>query len=332
MYCAIPWTRLQRKHTPPFLEWKGRPYRAPFLRMAAIRYDRHMDAITALGLGSWVGPFGETERREAIRALERGSVLYFPQLAFVLDSGERPLLRQSLSSGRAKNISLGPSGRLKHERGTREDRVRLQAMMQRFAESAASLIVGLFPRYAKHLERARTSFRPSEIAGRTYSPIHDDTRLHVDAFPTRPMRGRRIMRLFSNVHPGDLPRVWNIGEPFAHMAEKMLPQLKTPPAIQSWINFVTHPANGLRSPYDKLMLGLHDTAKLDLEYQRRTAKTEFGFPPGTTWLCYTDQVMHAAISGQFVLEQTFHLDIGAMDEPEFAPIRVLERMTGRPLA
>lgn len=286
----------------------------------------------ALDVASWQGPFTETVRADAIGALETGSVLFFPKLPFVLEDRERPLLTPEVSSGRAKNVSLDPSGKLKHEAGSSEERMLLQAMMQRFAESAVSLIGGLFPRYAKALERARTSYRPSEIAGRKYSPVHDDTRLHVDAFPTRPMRGRRILRLFSNVHPGSLPRIWNVGEPFAEMAGRMLPRIKQPPAVQSWINFLTHPANGLRSRYDNIMLGLHDTAKLDMDYQRRTAKTEIAFPPGTTWLCYTDQVMHAALSGQFVLEQTFHLDIDAMADPARAPIRVLETMTGRQLA
>ena len=291
-----------------------------------------MQPLCPLDVSTWTGPFGETERRDAIGALESGKVLFFPQLPFVLRAEELPLLTPSLSSGRAKNISLDPSGKLKHEIGSADERALLQGMMRRFATSAVSLVSGLFPNYAEKLERARTSYRPSEIAGRKYSPVHDDTRLHVDAFPTRPMRGRRIMRLFSNVHPGSLPRVWNVGEPFADMAGEILPHLKTPPAYQSWINFLTHPANGLRSRYDNLMLGLHDTAKLNLDYQNATAKTEIAFPPGCTWLCYTDQVMHAALSGQFVLEQTFHLDIDAMADPARAPIRVLEKMTGRTLA
>jgi 3-deoxy-D-manno-oct-2-ulosonic acid (Kdo) hydroxylase len=291
-----------------------------------------MDVIETLKIDSWTGPFGESERSAAINALENGRVLFFPQLPFGLHAEEKPLLTPSLSSGRAKNISLDPSGKLKHESGDANERALLQAMMQRFAESAVSMVGGLFPNYAEKLERARTSYRPSEIAGRKYSSVHDDTRLHVDAFPTRPMRGRRIMRLFSNVHPGNLPRVWNVGEPFADMSGKLLPHLKTPPAFQSWINFLTHPLNGLRSPYDNLMLGFHDTAKLDMDYQNATTKTEIAFPPGTTWLCYTDQVMHAALSGQFVLEQTFHIDIDAMADPARAPIRVLEKMTGRALA
>jgi len=291
-----------------------------------------MNAIETLDFSTWTGPFAEAESAAAIAALESGKVLHLPHLPFALRDEERRLLTPGLFSGRAKNISLDPSGRLKHAAGAEEDRDLLQGMMQRFATSAVSLIEGLFPRYAAKLERARTSYRPTEVAGRQQSPLHDDTRLHVDAFPTRPMHGRRILRLFSNVHPGTTPRVWNVGEPFAQMAEKILPKVKEPPAIANWIRAATFQTRGVRSRYDDLMMGLHDQAKLDMEYQRATAKTEFAFPPGTTWLCFTDQVMHAALSGQYVLEQTFHLDIDAMADPARAPIRVLERLTGRALA
>jgi len=291
-----------------------------------------MSVIETSAVAAWTGPFIEPERDAAIAALESGRVLFFPQLAFVLREEEKRLLTPDLYSGRATNISLDPSGALKHAAGAEADRALLQGMMQRFALNAASLIEGLFPRYAAKLERARTSYRPVEIAGRNQSPIHDDTRLHVDAFPTRPMHGRRILRLFSNVHPGATPRVWNVGEPFAEMAQKILPKVKRPSALAALVRAATFQTRGVRSRYDDLMMGLHDQAKLDMEYQRATPKTEFAFPPGTTWLCYTDQVMHAALSGQYVLEQTFHLDIDAMAEPARAPISVLERMTGRVLA
>src|SRR5665213_347815 len=207
-----------------------------------------MGALETLSITGWAGPFGQTERRDAVDALESGRVLFLPQLSFVLRPAEFPLLTPSLSSGRAKNISLDPTGKLKHESGDAQERALLQGMMQRFASDAVSLVSGLFPNYAEKLERARTSYRPSEIAGRKHSPVHDDTRLHVDAFPTRPMRGRRIMRLFSNVHPGNLPRMWNVGEPFTDMAGKLLPHLKTPSAFQSWINFLTHPVERAAQP------------------------------------------------------------------------------------
>jgi hypothetical protein len=43
-------------------------------------------------------------------------------------------------------------------------------------------------------------------------------------------------------------------------------------------------------------------------------------------------VLHAALGGEFALEQTFHLDVAQMAEPARAPIRVLERLSGRNLA
>jgi hypothetical protein len=41
--------------------------------------------------------------------------------------------------------------------------------------------------------------------------------------------------------------------------------------------------------------------------------------------------MHAASSGQYMLEQTTHLPLTALYEPERSPLAVLERITGRVL-
>ncbi len=80
------------------------------------------------------------------------------------------------------------------------------------------------------------------------------------------------------------------------------------------------------------MLGLHDCAKADLDYQRRCAQEIVHFRPGTTWICFSDQVMHAAMSGQYMLEQTIHLPVSALYDPSRSPLAVLERLTGRALA
>jgi len=291
-----------------------------------------MDVLKSFPIDAWSGPLGQSDRNAAITALESGQVLFFPQLAFRLQPSERSLLSPGLSSGRSKNISLDPSGRLENAKLSREERTLLPEMMERFAQSAQALLGELFPSYAPKLERARTSFRPVEIAGRRSSRVHDDTLLHVDAFPARPMRGRRILRLFSNVHPRGGPRVWKVGEPFAQMAAKLLPHVNEPGAFKPWFLAAIGATRGVRSKYDSLMLGLHDRAKLDLDYQAHTSTTDLQFPSGSTWLCFTDQVMHAVLSGQFVLEQTFHLDIDAMAESARAPIEVLEAMLGRRLA
>ena len=53
---------------------------------------------------------------------------------------------------------------------------------------------------------------------------------------------------------------------------------------------------------------------------------------GTTWLCFADQVLHAALAGHCALEHTFHLPVVATAEPARAPISTLERLAGRKLA
>lgn len=280
----------------------------------------------------WAAPASPAMRGDALAQLEIGHVLFFPRLAFQLREDERRLLSPGLWDGKAKNISLGPDRRIRHASKTEADREALIGMMERFAQSAAALVTNLVPRYAAKLERARTSFRPVEIEGREYSMTKDDTRLHIDAFPTRPMRGRRILRVFCNINPHDAARVWLIGEPFADMAKKLLPSVRKPVPAMNWLAALVGATKGVRSSYDSIMLGLHDAAKSNEEYQSRCPKAKIEFAAGATWLCFTDQVMHAALAGQYALEQTFYLGIDAMADPDRAPIRVLEAMTGRKLA
>jgi hypothetical protein len=79
------------------------------------------------------------------------------------------------------------------------------------------------------------------------------------------------------------------------------------------------------------MLSIHDGMKANLDYQRQSPQKVLHFPPGATWACFTDWVPHAAMSGQFALEQTFYLPVSAMKRPGLSPLRVLERLTKRVL-
>jgi hypothetical protein len=79
------------------------------------------------------------------------------------------------------------------------------------------------------------------------------------------------------------------------------------------------------------MLQLHDLAKADLEYQRTCPQRAVDFMPGTSWICFSDQVMHAVMSGQFMFEQTYRLPLSVIAEPDASPLRVLERLTDRRL-
>jgi hypothetical protein len=280
----------------------------------------------------WAGPFSDELRKRAVDALESGKVVYFPSLPFTLEDNERSLLSPQLADPKSKNISLDPrSGSVKGTSANDADRARLQTMLQRFASSATRLMGDLFPEYTKGLERARTSYRPVEIVGRSYSPIKDDRLLHVDAFPSTPTHGRRILRLFANIAPPGKPRVWHVGEPFQDFAQKFVPSLPRSNPIVPWLLAAVGATKSRRSAYDQLMLGLHDNGKLNADYQKNSPQIEFAFPPGTSWLCYTDQVLHAALAGQFALEQTYHLDVADMVDPARSPLKVLERITGKAL-
>jgi hypothetical protein len=290
-----------------------------------------MERIATFEVDSWRGPFASATREAAQDALESGRILYFPHLPFALFAGENDLLTEALSNGRAKNISRDPDGRIQGDMASSEEGARLSDLMARFSQNARDLVLGLCPGFAAGIEQARTSYRPVEIAGRTYSPRNDDKRLHIDAFPSRPQRGRRILRVFSNIHPKGGARVWHIGEPFEEVARRYAPSARNPLPLEPWLFELLGVTKGRRANYDYLMLGLHDGAKLDSDYQKNSPQIEFAFPAGTSWACFTDQTMHAALSGQFCLEQTFHLPVEVLGHPERSPLKVLERLTGRPL-
>ena len=290
-----------------------------------------LDVLEPLTITSWQGPFAPEIIARAADALESGKLLYASQLPFELSQAEQKFLSSDCLDSKSKNISFRPqSGVLQGTRYQTAERDQLLGMLKRYYNHASDLLKALCPNYANSLTPGFTSFRPAEIAGRTTSWRHDDTRLHVDAFPSRPMHGLRILRVFTNVHP-QMPRVWRVGEAFEQAATKLLPGIKPPipgaSSLLSWLRIV----KGRRTEYDHYMLGIHDRMKADQDYQSHVPQTQLEIPPGTTWACYTDSVSHAAMAGQFAFEQTFYLPVSAMKDPERSPLRVLERLQGRTL-
>lgn len=288
-----------------------------------------MTPLIALDLGSWHPALDDAVQQQAIRALEQGGVVFLPHLAFELLPEERRFLSPRWSNPRAKNISL-EGGMLKGARGGATELEQMSRMVERFAACARDLVAALFPRYAPYVRRARTSFRPQPAVGRTLSWRKDDSRLHIDAFPSRPNHGERILRVFSNINPSE-DRVWRVGDEFASMAQTFLPRIRRQLPGSPELLALLHVTKGVRSEYDHLMLGLHDSAKADLGYQQNCPQQTVRFPPGSTWLCFSDQVMHAAVTGQHMLEQTIHLPVTALYDPESSPLAILQRICGRRL-
>ena len=207
----------------------------------------------------------------------------------------------------------------------------LGGLLSRFSDAALAFVVRTCPEYAGDVSRGRTSFRPVEIAGRPSSWRKDDTRLHIDAFPATPSQGRRILRVFANVNPYERPRSWRIGDSFADVARRFAPALRMPFPGTGTMLSVLRITKTPRSPYDAMMLQLHDRMKADEQFQRACAQRSVDFPAGSTWMAFTDQVSHAAMAGQYQLEQTFLLPVAAMLEPDISPLRILERLKGRRL-
>jgi hypothetical protein len=275
----------------------------------------------------WIG--AEVAARAA-GALEQGQVLLFPELVFPLGNRECRIIAAGNAAGDAKNISFDP--RTATLKGTGLDDQQsndLAALMTRFGDFAEALIRTIAPHYGAGLSRMRTSFRPVEIAGREYSWRKDDRRRHVDAFPSSPTQGDRILRVFANVDQNGTPRIWRIGPDFEAYARAFLPNIST----RQWpgltgLMALTGITKSRRSRYDEIMLELHDAAKHDLRWQTTTPAEEVHFLPGQVWATFTDQVPHSVISGRNALEQTFIVARQVLQMPERSPAAILSRLSG----
>jgi hypothetical protein len=268
---------------------------------------------------------------DATAALEDGHVLCLSTAGFALAAAERPLLSSAVLA-RGKNVSFDPAtGAVGGSALEGEAGGRLRGMLARFSDEARELVGRTCPAYRERLTRGRTSFRPVEVAGRVSSWRQDDTRLHIDSFPASPVRGQRILRVFANVNPEGRPRVWRIGEDFESVGRRFAERLRMPPPGAALLLRALGITKSRRSAYDAMMLQLHDLMKGDTTYQAGAPQTTVDFAPGSTWMAFTDQVSHAAMSGQYQLEQTFLLPVEAMGAPDTSPLRVLERLLKRSL-
>jgi hypothetical protein len=269
-----------------------------------------------------------------IAALEAGKVLYFPNFGahgFVPQKEELALFREDIRDPKVRNISLDAGGKLKGVVGDEATQALAAGMIGRFRAEAEGLLGNLVPRYGEYLRRGATSFRPSKVENRVQSWRADDRRLHVDAFPSRPNRGERLLRVFTNVNLEGAPRVWRVGEPFEDVATRFLPRLKKYVPWQAKALNMLGVTKSLRTEYDHLMLQLHDAMKSDLDYQKNAPQVTFGFPPGCAWVCFSDQASHSVMAGQYMMEYTAQLSPMQQYDKESSPLAILTRLQGHAL-
>jgi hypothetical protein len=289
--------------------------------------------IQTLSFDTWEPVLSTEMQHQPAQAIESGQLLFFPKLSFPLTSKEQLLLSPDFMDKTVKNISYDAfTDRLKGACGREDELKAIKTMISRFFKHACALVSHVLPNYREALEPMRTSFRPAQVSHRKLSYRKDDRRLHVDAFPATPNQGKRLLRVFSNINPHGEHRVWRIGEPFETVARRFLPAISSPFPGSHELLYRLKMTKSRRTEYDHLMLQLHDRMKKDDHYQQKAGQIKQMFPPHTTWIVQTDQVSHAAMSGQYLLEQTFYLPVDAMLDPERSPLKILERLTGRILA
>jgi len=294
--------------------------------------------------GGWRDP-PESEPRAHwyCEQLEAGAILFFAAPPFQLTEDDRQfLLGQRWAEKKLhKNVSYRPAqDLLRGFGGDSAVRSRLHDIMRNYSEEVFHFLTRFLLPYAGRWVRDTASFRPLEEEGRAL-PLHKrNDLLHVDAFPSRPTHGRRILRVFTNLHP-TRPRVWLTAERFGELAARYafdagLPRMATGGSLLRRqvlrLGRALHLPGADRSAYDRFMLRFHDWLKESAAFQAACAKTRLEFPPLSTWVVMTDAVPHAALSGQFALEYTALVPTEAWVAPEHAPIRVLEALCGRRLA
>jgi hypothetical protein len=289
----------------------------------------------------------ESRARGYCEQLEAGGILYFPAFPFDLPASDRTSLLAKKQTGLRyhKNMSFRPrTGEVRGFTPTSpEEGAELRRIMANFSGQAVSFVNRFLSPYAGRYSLDYASYRPIEEAGRDLSFHKRNDLLHVDAFPSRPTAGNRILRVFANINP-TRARSWVVGEGFDSLAaryaeiaglETIIRQNKSL-TRKAWrgagsvIRLLTR--NSPRTAYDAFMLHFHDWLKENADYQANGQKTAIDFPPGSAWIVYTDYVPHAVMTGQFALEQTFIIHRDGMVAPERAPIRILERLSSRKLA
>jgi 3-deoxy-D-manno-octulosonic acid hydroxylase-like protein len=284
----------------------------------------------------------DARARAYCELLECGQILFFRELPFHLPAEDREFLlsREWTELRLHKNVSYRPSeDLLRGFSGDTPTVNRVHSIMRNYSAQVIEFLTKFLSPYAGKWTLDYSSFRPLEEYGRDL-PLHKrNDLLHVDAFPSRPTRGGRILRVFTNLNPKS-PRVWQTTEGFPVLAQKFavdagLQHIAEDDsvlrrAVQDWGARLGFRGMG-RTPYDMFMLRFHDYLKENTAFQESCPKIQLEFPPLATWVVFTDSVAHAVMSGQYAIEQTFLIPPEWLVAPQHAPCRILEGIAGHRL-
>jgi hypothetical protein len=302
-------------------------------------------AVLPISLEELKSPSREQER-EWCAKLEAGDILYFPQTPIAIPESDMQFLlgQQQTDSSLHKNIAYKPNidklSGVDTKTADAQAVSRLQNIMRQYSRSVTEFLTTFLAPYKANWQLDYASFRPQEEEGRDLPQRRRNDLLHTDAFPTRPTYGARILRFFNNIHP-TRTRDWVVSDPFATIVKQFAPAEISPQVDSAVSRAAKSLGRGIglgaaipsikRSPYDDFMMRFHNFLKENSGFQSNCPKYSFNFPPGASWMVYTDTVPHAVLAGQYALEQTFLVRPEAMVTPENAPLTVLQEIAGSTL-
>jgi hypothetical protein len=290
-----------------------------------------------------MGLLGDKYGTELCSHLEAGNILMLEHAPFAPAEADRQFLRDQKQSESSafKNVAYKPhlnkTTGLSANSGM--DCEAVHRILSQYSKGAVEFVGRLLPRYGKLWKLDFATYRPIEEQGRDLPLKRRNDLMHVDAFPTRPTNGGRILRIFTNIHPTK-PRVWVTSDPFdelcrdyaiaAGLGNATSASAAVKRALGRTAKLVGMKAQR-RTAYDDFMQGFHHYLKGNEKFQTERMRDTTSFPAGTTWMAFTDQIAHSVKSGQYAIEQTCIVPVAALVKPECAPLAVLERMTGRKL-
>lgn len=277
-------------------------------------------------------------------ALEQGNIVYFPDCPIPLASAEDlEFMRERMPELlKLKNISYHPeSDKVYGIEGDQQEVERARRILSDHKKQVEAFLNKIAPHFTREWLVGTSTYRPLEEKGRNLSAHASNELVHVDAGAYGATHGDRVFRFFVNVNGENKDRVWASKGPFHEIYRRYgaAAGIAKPTIRESWSNrfrswFVSqlgrlNPVLKTAldsSPYDRAMRKMHNYMKDTPAFQAdMEGHEEFSFPPGSAWMCFTDGISHACLSGQHSFIDTYVVRLRHCRLPEAAPYNILKQ-------
>ncbi|MGB1580142.1 MAG: Kdo hydroxylase family protein [Nevskiales bacterium] len=277
-------------------------------------------------------------------ALEQGNIVYFPECPITLPSDDdlafmRTRMPELL---KLKNISYHPeSDKVYGIEGSVEEVERARRILSGHKKQVEAFLDKVAPNFTREWLVGTSTYRPLEEQGRNLSAHASNELIHVDAGAYGATHGDRVFRFFVNVNGEGKDRVWASKGSFKQVYERhgaaagiAKPDIKEGlwDKFRTWLVTQLGKLNPVlktaldSSPYDRAMRKMHNYMKDTPAFQADPhGHEEFHFPPGSAWMCFTDGVSHACLSGQHSFIDTYVVRLKHCRLPEAAPYHLLQK-------